>query len=247
MLGHLDEGAGHMFRLIPQADAPIPEMKLWGGIDYYEEYTRAEFPGERMWPKEIWERGEKDSEFKKAMTAADNKWMGNRCQKNIFWSLQKIMDENKVDYMCVLPLCAANSFVDYWAIMVANAAPETPILSPIMNQRSRTIFSTAEIAKKTRGTTEFPIRKVRISYKRINDRTFSSKVTKVIKKKDADRFSISNLSFLCSKRMENKAALPVHKPSMMEVRKVMSVKEEPTAASAFRPRNCPTIKVSTML
>lgn len=68
-----------MFRLIPQADTPIPEMKLWGGIDYYEEYTRAKFPGERMWPKEIWERGEKDSEFKKAMTAADTKWMGNRC------------------------------------------------------------------------------------------------------------------------------------------------------------------------
>lgn len=59
--------------------------------------------------------------------------------------------------MCVLPLWPANSFVDYWAIMVANADPETPILSPIMNQRSRMIFSTAEIAKKTRGTTEFPI------------------------------------------------------------------------------------------
>ena len=79
MLGHLDEGAGHMFRIIPQADVPIPEVKLWGGIDYYEEYTRAGFPGERMWPKEIWERGENDPEFKKAMTAADTKWMGNRC------------------------------------------------------------------------------------------------------------------------------------------------------------------------
>ncbi len=32
-----------------------------------------------MWPKEIWKRGEKDSEFKKAMNAADIKWMGNRC------------------------------------------------------------------------------------------------------------------------------------------------------------------------
>lgn len=42
-----------MFRLISQADAPISELKLWGGIDYYEEYTRVEFPGERMWHKEI--------------------------------------------------------------------------------------------------------------------------------------------------------------------------------------------------
>ena len=33
----------------------------------------------------------------------------------------------------------------------------------------------------------------------------------------------------------------------MEVRKVINVKEEPTAARAFFPRNCPTIRVSAIL
>ena len=40
----------------------------------------------------------------------------------------------------------------------------------------------------------------------------------------------------CPKRMENTAPLPMHSPSRMEVRKVISVKEEPTAARAFFPR-----------
>ena len=66
-------------------------------------------------------------------------------------------------------------------------------------------------------TSEGTIRKVRISYKRINDRTFSSKVTKVIKKKDADRFSISNLSFLCPKRMENKAWTLLQDPLLDQI------------------------------
>ncbi len=39
----------------------------------------------------------------------------------------------------------------------------------------------------------------------------------------------------------------MHSPRMMEVRKVISVKDDPTAASAFAPRNCPTISVSAML
>jgi len=33
----------------------------------------------------------------------------------------------------------------------------------------------------------------------------------------------------------------------MDVRKVISVKEDPTAARAFLPRNCPTIRVSATL
>lgn len=81
----------------------------------------------------------------------------------------------------------------------------------------------------------------------MNTKMFKIKVTKVIKKNDAHKFSISNFSLLCPKRMENKAPLPIHKPRMMEVKKVIRVKEEPTAASAFRPINCPTIKVSIML
>ncbi len=38
----------------------------------------------------------------------------------------------------------------------------------------------------------------------------------------------------CPKRMENTAPLPIQSPSSMEVRKVISVKADPTAASAFR-------------
>ena len=49
------------------------------------------------------------------------------------------------------------------------------------------------------------------------------------------------------KRMENTAPLPMHRPSRMEVRKVMRVKEEPTAARAFLPRYRPTIRVSAIL
>jgi hypothetical protein len=47
--------------------------------------------------------------------------------------------------------------------------------------------------------------------------------------------------------MENTAPLPMHRPSRMEVRKVMRVKEEPTAARAFLPRYRPTIRVSAIL
>ena len=113
MFGNQNEGAGHMFRYKPSADVPVPEMKLWDNINYYEIYTRAGFIGERMWPDEIWERGKKNPDFKRAMTSADTKWMGNRCLKNTFWNLQKILDENEVDYMCILPLWPANSFEDY--------------------------------------------------------------------------------------------------------------------------------------
>lgn len=113
MFGDLTEGAGHMFRYKPLPDKPIPEMEAFGNIDYYEIYTRAGFPGERMWPEELWERGQHDPQLKAAMTAADNKWMGNRCQKNTFWNVQKILDDNHVDYMCILPLWPANSFEDY--------------------------------------------------------------------------------------------------------------------------------------
>ena len=44
----------------------------------------------------------------------------------------------------------------YWAITVASAAPPTPHFSPMTNHRSRTMFNTAETARNTSGTTEFP-------------------------------------------------------------------------------------------
>ena len=39
----------------------------------------------------------------------------------------------------------------------------------------------------------------------------------------------------------------MHKPNIIEVKKVIKVKDEPTEASAFLPNTCPTIKVSAML
>ena len=70
-------------------------------------------------------------------------------------------------------------------------------------------------------------------------RRSESTVTNAIKKNDAQRFSQRAFSSRCPKRMENRAPLPMHRPRMMEVRKVISVKAEPTAASASRPRNLP--------
>ena len=51
----------------------------------------------------------------------------------------------------------------------------------------------------------------------------------------------------CPNRMENTVPLPMASPSRMEFRNVMSANEEPTAASAFAPRNRPTMSVSAML
>ena len=90
-------------------------------------------------------------------------------------------------------------------------------------------------------------RNVRSPSRQANDKMFRSAVTSAIKKKDAQRFSQRAFSSRCPKRMENSAPLPMHRPRMMEVRKVISAKDEPTAARASRPRNCPTISVSAML
>ena len=66
-------------------------------------------------------------------------------------------------------------------------------------------------------------------------------------RKDAQTLSRRPASSPCPNRMENNAPLPMQSPSRMEVRKVISVKEEPTAASACLPKHCPTIMVSAML
>ena len=113
MFGNPEEGAGHLFRYRPAPDVPIPETEFFGNVNYYELYTKGQFQGERMWPDDLWLKAERDSELKAAMTAADTKWMGNRCLKNTFWNLQKILDDNEVDYICTLPIWPANSFEDY--------------------------------------------------------------------------------------------------------------------------------------
>ena len=44
----------------------------------------------------------------------------------------------------------------YWDMTVASAAPATHLLNTSTNTKSSTIFITAEIPKKIRGTTELP-------------------------------------------------------------------------------------------
>ena len=90
-------------------------------------------------------------------------------------------------------------------------------------------------------------RNARSMSRQANARAVSTAVTSAINRKDAQRLSRSAFSSRCPKRMENSAPLPMQSPRRMEVRKVISVKDEPTAASAFRPRTFPTISVSAML
>lgn len=59
--------------------------------------------------------------------------------------------------------------------------------------------------------------------------------------------SLSAFSSFCPKRMEKTVPLPMASPRRMEVRKVISEKADPTAASASAPRNRPTISVSAIL
>ena len=59
--------------------------------------------------------------------------------------------------------------------------------------------------------------------------------------------SLSRSSSPAPKSMEKKTPLPMHRPSRMDVRKVISVKEDPTAARASGPMPLPTISVSATL
>ena len=68
-----------------------------------------------------------------------------------------------------------------------------------------------------------------------------------IKKNDAHRSCFNPCLSLCPNLIEKSAPLPIHKPNIIDVIKVIKVKEEPTAAKAVFPKNCPTIKVSAML
>ena len=77
--------------------------------------------------------------------------------------------------------------------------------------------------------------------------TFSKSADAAINTKEAHTLSRRTASSLCPNRMENSAPLPMQRPSRIEVRKVINVNDEPTAARAFFPRNCPTINVSATL
>ena len=52
--------------------------------------------------------------------------------------------------------------------------------------------------------------------------------------------SLSPSVSLCPNRMENTAPLPMHRPNKTEVRKVISVNADPTAAKASAPKKRPT-------
>ena len=67
-----------------------------------------------------------------------------------------------------------------------------------------------------------------------------------IKKEEEEAFLSPLLSF-SPNFMEKSTAFPIAKPMMIEVRNVMRVKEEPTAAKAFLPKKRPTIIVSAIL
>ena len=66
------------------------------------------------------------------------------------------------------------------------------------------------------------------------------------KKEEEDTFLRLSLSF-SPNFMERRTPLPIAKPNIIEVKNVMRVKEEPTAAKAFLPNKRPTIKVSAIL
>ena len=64
---------------------------------------------------------------------------------------------------------------------------------------------------------------------------FRTAVTVAIKKNEAHKLPRNVFSSRFPKCMENRAPLPKHNPRITEVRNVISVKDEPTAARAFLP------------
>ena len=90
-------------------------------------------------------------------------------------------------------------------------------------------------------------RKTFIQSRRAKARRFRRRVRTPTRRKEARTLSRRASSSRWPKRMEKTAPLPMQSPSRMEVRKVMRVKAEPTAARALEPRNLPTIRVSAML
>ena len=77
--------------------------------------------------------------------------------------------------------------------------------------------------------------------------TFSNSATAAIIRNEVPILSFNFSSFFSPYRMENNAPLPMHSPSRIEVKNVISVYDDPTAARASAPRNLPTITVSAIL
>ena len=79
-------------------------------------------------------------------------------------------------------------------------------------------------------------RNTRTPSRQRNAAAFSARVIAAMRAKAAWAPSRRPSRSRWPKRMENTAPLPMHNPRRMEVRKVISVKDEPTAARAFLPR-----------
>ena len=90
-------------------------------------------------------------------------------------------------------------------------------------------------------------RNMRMLSRQRNAEIFNNKVNPATSAKDAQILSFSPFSSFCPNRMEKTAPLPIQSPSKIEVKNVISVKDEPTAANAWLPKNFPTIRVSAML
>src|SRR5699024_3135353 len=75
----------------------------------------------------------------------------------------------------------------------------------------------------------------------------SAAVTASANTKELPTLDLSAASSWRPKQVENTTPLPMHRPSRMEVRNVISVKDEPTPASAPAPTDRPTTHVSTTL
>ena len=75
----------------------------------------------------------------------------------------------------------------------------------------------------------------------------STAVTPASSTKLARMPSFNPASSFCPYLMENTVPLPMARPSRMDVKKVISVNADPTAASAPVPMNRPTMRVSAIL
>ena len=67
------------------------------------------------------------------------------------------------------------------------------------------------------------------------------------RKNEAHILSFNRFSSFFPKHIENTTPLPMQSPNIIDVRKVISAKADPTAARASEPTNFPTTHVSTTL
>ena len=88
---------------------------------------------------------------------------------------------------------------------------------------------------------------MRIPSRHTKAKQLRNKVRPAISTKEAEILSRNPASSRWPNRMENTAPLPIQSPNKIEVKNVIKVNAEPTAAKALLPRKRPTIKVSAIL